>query len=138
MNKSLSRLNTFFLSLISHLPFWLLYLLADLVFIVLFYLIKYRRTVTQTNLANAFPENSGEERTHSERQSSRFLAARTISSLKMNAISAEDSRARWHTTNPAAPHRYCDQGPSVLSATGHYANWEWANLSMPLRFQEKM
>src|SRR5687767_6565263 len=100
MNTSLSRLNTFFLSLISHLPFWLLYLLADLVFIILFYLVKYRRKVTKSNLANAFPEKSDEERNQIERKFYRFLADMIVESLKMNSISAEDILSRCYITNP--------------------------------------
>ena len=132
MNKSLSRLNTFFLSLISHLPFWLLYLLADFLFVALFYLVKYRRTVTQTNLANAFPEKSDQERKQIERKFYRFLADMIMESLKMNSISAEDILARCHITNPEKLQGYFNQDRSVLLATGHYGNWEWGNLFMPL------
>lgn len=138
MKTSLSRLNTFLLSLISYLPFWLLYLLADLVFIVLFYFIKYRRKVTQSNLANAFPEKSNEERSQIERKFYRFLGDMIVESLKMNSISEKDILARCHITNPELVQGYLDQGHSVLLATGHYGNWEWGNLFMPLRFDEKM
>jgi len=138
MNTSLSRLNTFFLSLISHLPFWLLYLLADLVFIVLFYLLKYRRKVTQTNLANAFPEKSVKERNQIERKFYRFLGDMIVESLKMNSISEKDILSRCQITNPELVQGFLDQGHSVLLATGHYGNWEWGNLFMPLRFHEKM
>ena len=138
MNKSLSRLNTFLLALVSHLPFWLLYLLADFVFVVLFYVIKYRRKVTQTNLANAFPEKSDHERKQIERKFYRFLADMIMESLKMNSISAQDILARCHITNPELLQGYFDRGDSVLLATGHYGNWEWGNLFMPLSFNEKM
>ena len=47
-----------FLYGISLLPFPLLYLLSDLVFVLLFHVVRYRRKVVRTNLRNSFPEKS--------------------------------------------------------------------------------
>lgn len=138
MNKSLSWLNTFLLNLVSHLPFWLLYLLADLLFFILFYLVKYRRKVTQTNLRNAFPEKPDDELKKIEKQYYRFLADMILESLKMSTISAAEVRKRCRLTNPDEVQRHYDQGRSVLLASGHYANWEWANLALALGFKERL
>ena len=138
MNKSLTGLSTFFLSLISRLPFRLLYLLADLLFFLLFYVAHYRRKVTQTNLANAFPEKSEHERKQIEKKYYRFLADMIMESLKMNSLPAEEIRLRCRITNPEEVQRHYDRGRSVLLASGHYANWEWANLALALGFKEKL
>src|SRR5688572_1491967 len=108
MNKSLTGLSTFFLSLISHLPFRLLYLLADLLFFLLFHVAHYRRKVTQTNLANAFPEKSEDERKQIEKKYYRFLADMIMESLKMNSITAEEIRLRCQLTNPEEIQRHYD------------------------------
>ena len=42
--------------LISLLPFWLLYGVADFVFFMLYHVIGYRKEVTRQNLRNSFPE----------------------------------------------------------------------------------
>ena len=47
---------------ISFLPFSLLYALAWLCYLLLYYVFRYRREVVRTNLANAFPEKSVAER----------------------------------------------------------------------------
>ncbi|NEU07118.1 lysophospholipid acyltransferase family protein [Flavihumibacter sp. R14] len=138
MNKSLSGLNTFLLNLVSHLPFWLLYLLADLLFFILFYLIKYRRKVTQTNLRNAFPEKADDERSKIEKQYYRFLADMILESVKMSTISEAEVRKRCQLVNPDEVQQHYDKGRSVLLASGHYANWEWANLALALGFKEKL
>jgi KDO2-lipid IV(A) lauroyltransferase len=46
---------------VSLLPFWLLYLLSDLGYLVVYKLIRYRTRVVRANLENAFPEKSAAE-----------------------------------------------------------------------------
>ena len=46
---------------ISLLPYPLLYGLSDFFFVVLYYLIPYRKKVVMSNLAKAFPEKSEAE-----------------------------------------------------------------------------
>lgn len=138
MNKSLSGLSTFFLTLISRLPFWMLYLLANLLFFLLFYVSRYRRKVTQLNLANAFPEKPAKERKAIEKKYYRFLADMILESLKMNSLQPWEIRSRCRLTNPSEVQRHYDEGRSVLLASGHYANWEWANLALALGFNEPL
>lgn len=138
MNKSLSGLSTFLLNFISRLPFWMLYLLADLLFFIVFYIIGYRRKVTKTNLANAFPEKSEQERKLIEKKYYRFLADMIMESLKMNSLTTEEINSHCRLTNPEEIQRHYDRGHSVLLASGHYANWEWANLVLALGFKEKL
>jgi KDO2-lipid IV(A) lauroyltransferase len=138
MNKSLSGLSTFFLNLISRLPFWMLYLLADLLFFIVFYVAGYRRKVTRDNLANAFPEKSDGERKQIERKYYRFLADMIMESLKMNSMHSREVHSRCRLKNPQEIERHYQLGRSVLLASGHYANWEWANLVLALGFKEPL
>ncbi len=39
------------------LPFSVLYLLSDIVFFLIYYLVRYRRKLVRRNLKNAFPKN---------------------------------------------------------------------------------
>src|SRR5687768_5361395 len=138
MKKSLSGLSIFLLKLIARLPFWFLFLLADLLFVILFYLVRYRRKVTQTNLANAFPEKTPLERAQIEKKYYRFLADMILESLKMASLSAEEVRKRCVFINRQEVERHFERGKSVLMVSGHYANWEWANLSLAIGFKEKL
>ena len=61
INKGLSRLGTFFLYLMSLLPFLALYLISDFLFFVVYHIVGYRRKVVQENLRNSFPEKSTED-----------------------------------------------------------------------------
>ena len=47
--------------LITFLPLSVLYLFSDLLYLVLYYVVSYRRKVVAENLKNSFPEKSEEE-----------------------------------------------------------------------------
>ncbi len=131
-------LSTTFLKLISLLPFRLLYIVSDLLFIFLFYVISYRRKVTQNNLENAFPQKTDKERQKIEKTYYRFLADMILETVKMGSLSAAEIKKRCRINNPDELHKHYDQGKAVLLASGHYANWEWANLILSLSFSEPL
>ena len=47
--------------LIALLPLRVLYMISDSFFVVVYYLVRYRRDVVYANLKNSFPEKSEEE-----------------------------------------------------------------------------
>jgi KDO2-lipid IV(A) lauroyltransferase len=50
-----------FLWIIGNLPFFILYRLGDLIFVLIFHVFKYRRGIVLSNLKNSFPEKSETE-----------------------------------------------------------------------------
>ena len=40
------------------LPFWILYGLADIAYVVIYYVVGYRKKVVKENLRNSFPEKT--------------------------------------------------------------------------------
>ncbi|HEY9535492.1 MAG TPA: lysophospholipid acyltransferase family protein [Mucilaginibacter sp.] len=133
INKGLSRLGTVFLYLVSLLPFWLLYLVSDILFALLFYIIGYRRKVVQANLQNAFPEKSVAERADIEKKYYRYLADLIVEAIKMTTISKQELQRRVVCTNPEVVKNYEAAGKSVTAVAGHYCNWEWAGLEFSTR-----
>ncbi|WP_259069814.1 lysophospholipid acyltransferase family protein [Mucilaginibacter sp. X4EP1] len=129
IKKGLSRLGTFFLYLVSLLPFWFLYLVSDLLFVILYYLTRYRRKVVKENLTNSFPEKSEEERNQIERKYYKYMADLMVETIKSVSMSAKSVRRRMICTNPELMEHYFSQGKSIMAAAGHYANWEMACLS---------
>src|SRR4051812_45978635 len=87
IKKGLSGLVVFFLYLISLLPFWLLYLLADLLFLILYYAPGYRRKVVHDNLTNSFPEKSPEEIETIGKRYYKYMADLMVETIKMLSIS---------------------------------------------------
>ena len=59
--------------LLSILPFWVLYGLADFLFIIIYYVARYRRKIVRKNLCNSFPEKSEKEIKSIERKFYRWF-----------------------------------------------------------------
>src|SRR5271157_3921116 len=46
---------------ISLMPFWILYGISDVMFVIIYYVVGYRKKVVYTNLRNSFPDKSEKE-----------------------------------------------------------------------------
>src|SRR5690606_41797812 len=89
-----SSVVNFFVYVVSLLPFWLLYRLSDLLYVILYYVVKYRKAVVYENLRNAFPEKSANEHKKIAKKFYRFLPDLIVESIKMRSISAEEAKKR--------------------------------------------
>jgi KDO2-lipid IV(A) lauroyltransferase len=133
IRKGFSMLGIGLLYLISLLPFFILYRIADLLFIIFFYIIGYRRKVVQENLRNAFPEKTSAERAIIEKQYFRHLADLIMENIKLFTISAKEVERRLQIVNmPLIDKIAFEQGRSVIGAVGHYGNWEMGVLRLSL------
>ena len=79
---------------LSRLPLGVLYILSDISFFVVYYLVGYRRKVVRTNLSNAFPEKSQKERRQIERRFFRFLCDYAFETIRLLSMSAQEMRRR--------------------------------------------
>ena len=128
IKKGLTSLAIFFLYLLSLLPFWFLYLIADFLYLILFYIVGYRRRVVQENLRNSFPEKTESERKIIEKKYFRYLADLFVESIKAISISKTEVERRMFVNNTEIVDEYFKQNRSVITAVGHYGNWEWGAL----------
>lgn len=135
--KALTKVAIFFLYLLSLLPFWVLYLIADAVFITLFYLTRYRRKVVQQNLLNAFPEKSAAERAQIERKFYSYLADLMVEAIKLISISERELKKHFTLNNPELLDTFFNEQKSVLGALGHYGNWEMSAQILGFSTQKK-
>ena len=103
-----------FVWLISFLPFRVLYLVADLNYLLLYYVIHYRRKVVRTNLCNSFPEKSLREIKAIERKYYKHLADLSIELYKLWHMSEGSIRKRCVVKNTELPQSYFDEGKSVI------------------------
>src|SRR5476651_1331395 len=130
--KGLSRIGVFFLYLISLLPFWLLYIISDFLYVVLYRIAGYRKGVVRENLTNSFPEKSVAELRLIEKKYYHFLCDLILETIKTFTISPEEVRRRMHPQKPdtdARINEFLKQNRTVLIASGHYGNWEYSCLS---------
>lgn len=116
------------------LPLGVLYLLAKVLFILLYHVIGYRREVTKTNLRNSFPEKDETEILKIEKEFYRYLMNLIVEIIKMNTISEKELRRRFKFKNADLMEDYFRKGESVLICAAHYGNWEWASVAIGLHF----
>lgn len=126
------------LKLLSRLPFRVLYLIADFLFVVSFYVIGYRRKVVQANLARALPELSLVAREKIEKEFFQNLADYGVETLKLLTISPEELRRRMVYKNPEILEPLRKQKLPFIALASHQFNWEWllaaAGLQLPVPF----
>ena len=115
-----------FLWLFSLLPMRVLYLFADAVYGLVFYVLKYRREVALKNLAIAFPELTPQERLRIAKKFYRNLIDTFVETIKMITASRrfilKRFKGNWEEVN-----RFKEEGRSLQVHLGHNFNWEWGN-----------
>src|SRR5438552_1474349 len=116
-----------FLYLVSLLPFSILYLLSDFVYILMYYVFGYRKTVVMGNLAIAFPEKSLTEREVIASAFYKNLVDTFIETIKLLSMSDAEFAKRC-TGDFSLINDIAARGKSIQLMAGHQFNWEFANL----------
>jgi KDO2-lipid IV(A) lauroyltransferase len=114
-----------FLWIISILPFRLFYWFSDFVYLILYYIIGYRKKTVRENLALAFPNLSAKERLVIEKKSYHHLCDIFLEMIKTMTISPEEMNKRFIITNLEVVKEYEKKGKSTILLASHYASWEW-------------
>ena len=126
MNKSGMKKKHRFMRLLAGLPLGVLYLISDLVYPILYYMVRYRRRLVRKNLRCSFPEKSEQEIIRIEKAYYHHLCDVFIESFKCLNISDEEMRQRVEVLNYELPERIAGEGKNVFMLTGHCGCWEWA------------
>jgi len=113
--------------LIYSLPTMVVYFFSDLLYVVFFYLIRYRRGVVDQNLANSFPEKTKKERNQIAAKFYHHLCDCFLETLYFDRISNKRVLERVKFLNPELANNYMDKGMPVIILMGHYNNWECFN-----------
>ena len=125
---NLTGLATAFLRLLGRLPLPLLHWLSTVLFVLAYYLVRWRTALIDKNLKNAFPNLSATERKKIARSHVRSVIDTTFESLKGNTISTEELGRRVRFTNIELLNDYADQPLFIVGA--HQGNWEWQLLAL--------
>jgi len=104
-------------------------------YFVVYRVLRWRRRLAATNIANAFPDKSAAERDAILQQSYRNLGRFLAESLWGWNASAEALAARVHIVNPDLLTRFTSRGQSVVLLAAHFCNWEWLLLTAGIAFK---
>ena len=110
------------IKVLSYIPFWALYVLSDIMYYPLYYIIRYRRKVVRKNLTESFPEKSHHEILAIEKKFYHYFMDMILESTKMASISPDEIKKRMKFSNIKMTNDLLDQGKSVDYFMGHYCN----------------
>ena len=110
---------------ISILPFRLLYILSDGIYLLIYYLLGYRKKTVRNNLALALPHLSDKERLVIEKKSFQHLCDMFLEMIKTMSISKKEIEKRFVFTNMELYHNEEKKGKSIALMIAHYASYEW-------------
>lgn len=126
--------------LVSLLPMSFLYLLSDGLYVILYYIVAYRKQVVRRNLMNAFPQYSLYDIIQIEKKYFRFLSALIVETIKLMSISPVQLQLRCVYTSrfQSIFQRYYAEQKSIIVCMGHTGNWEWAGAAFNLYFKNTL
>jgi KDO2-lipid IV(A) lauroyltransferase len=110
---------------ISILPFRILYVLSDCVYILIYYIIGYRKKVVRGNITLALPHLSEKERLQIEKKSYRHLCDMFLEMIKTMTISVKEIEKRFVFTNLEMYQEMEKKNKSIAVMIAHYACYEW-------------
>lgn len=116
------------LILISFLPFRLLYVLSDIVFVFVYYVFGYRKKVVQANLLLAFPNYTDRRRKEIEIKFYKHMCDMFLEMMKTMSISQQEMEERFVFKNLDVYLDLEKKGKSIAMMMAHYASYEWAIL----------
>lgn len=111
--------------LLSLTPLWLLYIISDIMYFLIYYVVKYRIKVVRRNLKASFPDKSKDERQRIERGFYRWFCDYIVETLKMFSMSKGEIKRRMRFEGIEQANEDLKKGRSVTIYLGHYCNWEW-------------
>ncbi|RQO29709.1 lipid A biosynthesis acyltransferase [Taibaiella sp. KBW10] len=115
--------------LVSLLPYGFLYhTFGKSIYIIAYYLLRYRYSVIVQNLSRSFPEKTYGEITKITKDFYRHFARTAVENLKMFSISKKEIQQKTNILNleeVAAVHK---SGKKIVAMLGHYGNWECLNV----------
>lgn len=121
----LYHLIRFVVRIISHIPFRALYVLSDLLFYLVYYVIRYRRGVVRKNLTETFSDRELKDIIKIEKDFYHFLMDMILEACKLMTISQEEIKRRITFPDIEPVKAVLAQKKSVAVFMGHYGNWEW-------------
>lgn len=115
---------------LSLLPLWMLFVISDGIFFILYYLTPYRKKVVLENLRNSFPGKSETEIHKIAKGFYRHFTDLIAESIRMFSMSEKEVLRRFRIDDVALHQQLYEEGRSIILTGGHYNNWEMLALAI--------
>lgn len=111
--------------MISRLPTRLAYVISDFAFLIVYYIIGYRKEVIISNLKIAFPSKTENELKDLCKKTTQHFCDSFIEVILSMGLSHEEMRQRFMYTNLEMIHELRAQNRPVVAMFAHQASFEW-------------
>ena len=120
--------------LFAMVPYWFKYhVVEEVLFFLLYYCLRYRRSVVDRNLRNSFPEKSEKELSIIRRKFYYTLSEQFVDILNMAHMGPQKACRSIIVKNQEA-HRAMTRGQDWIAISAHFGSWEYcAYLGLYLR-----
>lgn len=113
------------LTALARLPLPVLYLLGDFAYLIVYYLIHYRKDTVRGNLELVFGKDDRKKLRRIEKRYYRHLCDCIVETVKLLHISDKEIDERVEVPNGEFIDDIIRSGHPVVLFLGHYGNWEW-------------
>lgn len=111
---------------VSFLPLGVLYVIADVIYFLAYYVLRYRRHVVIKQLTDAYPDKSPGEIKKIARRFYHNFADYIVETIKLLHISDKEMRRRFTFSNIDVIEDLLERHIPVMVLFSHCFNWEWA------------
>lgn len=113
--------------LVSMLPLRVIYIFFSWpLYVLIFYVARYRRKVVFENLRNSFPEKNSNEIRRIAKGFYKHFCDYFLESIYVINMTQKEVQQRFQFKNIEVIKDLYDKDKNVILMTTHYGNWEWA------------
>jgi KDO2-lipid IV(A) lauroyltransferase len=126
-----------FIWLVAWLPLRVLYVFSDFFYLIIYYIVGYRKKIARKNIEKSFPEKSKKELRRIERRFFRYFCDLFIETFYEMHMSEKEVLQRMDLGDIDLIMEQYAKGRSIMLMSAHYGNWEWAS-AFALKLPEDM
>lgn len=115
-----------FIWIFSKLPMRILYIKSDFLYLLMYYVIGYRKKIVLENIKLSFPEKSDAELKDISKKFFKHFTDLIMESVKAFSISKKQISKRYTYKNPELVNAFAKKGRNIALVGAHQANWEWS------------
>ena len=125
MKKILTIVLLTLLRMVSFMPFPLLYMISNFIFLIIKHILHYRYKMVISNLQRSFPEKEEKEILEIADKYYKHLADLIVETIKLLNISDKQLEQHISVRNHTLIEKLASDGRPIIVYLGHYGNWEW-------------
>ena len=111
--------------LLSHMPLGVLYPIGYVVYILMYYVVGYRKKVVKKNLSESFPDMTEKELRLTMKDFYLNFADYIVETVRLGGISEREITSRVSYENLELVEGYLKAGRPIVAYFSHCINWEW-------------